>query len=280
MKIRIFHTGKVCVSPFLPFGGKNPSLLKAAGITVPKKERIWLPVSVYLIEHPKGLILIDCGWHREMSPNGVFDRHAQIRSLGSRWLYRVNQGIIETGQTAVEQLAAIGIAPANLNCVLLTHLDCDHASGLRQLRGAKRILTAPEELDGARKGLISRIRFHPRWREGVCLETFCWNGTEGPAGKSFDFFGDGSLVAVNIPGHSEGLCAIKIKNATGRFVLLFSDGGYAEKSWKEMILPGICLDKQKQYRSLEWIREQSLNPNCVASLASHDPNVRPGTIEF
>ena len=34
-------------------------------------------------------------------------------------------------------------------------------------------------------------------------------------GKSYDVLGDGSLTMVNIPGHSEGLCALKIKNAEG-----------------------------------------------------------------
>lgn len=67
MKIHVLRTGEVRVSPYLPFGGDNCSLLKASGITTPKKNWIWLPVSVYLIEHPQGLILVDTGWHRDMS---------------------------------------------------------------------------------------------------------------------------------------------------------------------------------------------------------------------
>ena len=80
IKVHVLHTGKVRVSPYLPFGG-NCSLIKATGITTPKKDWIWIPVSAYLIEHPKGLILVDCGWSREMSPNGVFDKKAQINAL-------------------------------------------------------------------------------------------------------------------------------------------------------------------------------------------------------
>lgn len=38
---------------------------------------------------------------------------------------------------------------------------------------------------------------------------------------------------VNIPGHCKGLCALKITNRDGKYVLLFSDGGYAKKSWEE-----------------------------------------------
>ena len=134
MKIHILHTGEVRVSPYLPFGGDNCSLLKASGMTTPKKDWIWLPVSVYLIEHPKGRILVDTGWHRDMSPNGVYDKKAQIKSLGSWILYHVNQGRIANGQAVDEQLATMGIKPGDLDYVLLTHLDCDHANGIVQVK--------------------------------------------------------------------------------------------------------------------------------------------------
>ena len=105
IKIHVWHTGRVCVSPALPFGGDHCNLLKASGLFGKKKDRLWLPVSVYLIEHPKGRILVDTGWHRDMSPKGTFDKHAQIKSLGSRLLYMVNQGVVPPGEAVNEQLA-------------------------------------------------------------------------------------------------------------------------------------------------------------------------------
>lgn len=80
IKIHVFHTGEVRVSPYLPFGGDHCNLLKASGITTPKEDWIWLPVSVYLIQHPKGLILVDTGWHRDMS----LDKKNQRQSL--QWI--------------------------------------------------------------------------------------------------------------------------------------------------------------------------------------------------
>lgn len=85
---------------------------------------------------------------------------------------------------------------------------------------------------------------------------------------------------VNIPGHCDGLCAIKLTNADGKFVLLFADGGYATKSWKEMITSGISLDKKMQRKSLQWIREQSLDTNCIESLETHDTDILPHTIDL
>ena len=278
MKVHVLHTGEVRVSPYLPFGGDNCNLLKASGMTTPKEDWIWLPVSVYLIEHPKGLILVDTGWHRDMSPEGVYDKAAQIKSLGSRVLYNVNQGQIPLGEAVDEQLETMGIKPADLDYVLLTHLDCDHANGLRAVKNAKHIIVAQEELDCARKNGF--IRYKKKWWEGVDLQTIEWNGTEGPVQKSFDLFGDSSIKMINIPGHCDGLCAVKITREDGRYVLLFSDGGYATKSWKEMITSGVSLDKEMQRKSLQWIREQSMDANCIESLATHDTDIKPHVIEL
>ena len=107
IKIHVLRTGEVRVSPYLPFGGDDCSLLNASGMTTPKSKWIWLPVFSFLIEHPKGLILFDTGWHREMSPEGVYDKKAQIRSLGSWFLYQINQGRIARGEAIDEQLATL-----------------------------------------------------------------------------------------------------------------------------------------------------------------------------
>lgn len=278
IKIHVLQTGEVRVSPYLPFGGDHCSLLKASGLTTPKKKWIWLPVSCYLIEHAKGKVLVDTGWHRDMSPAGVYDKKAQIKSLGSWILYHVNQGRIAEGMAVDEQLAKMGIMPSDLDYVLLTHLDCDHANGLRSVAGARNILCAPEEIECAKRN--SFVRYQKKWWEGTKLKPFSWNGTDGPANKSFDLFGDGSVKMINIPGHCDGLCAVEIRNEQGDYVLLFADGGYATKSWKEMITSGIALDKAQQRKSLEWIREKSMSEHCIESLATHDTEVLPHIIEF
>lgn len=270
IKIHVFHTGEVCVSPNLPFGGDGCSLVQASGVFEKRSDRIWVPVSAYLIEHPKGRFLVDTGWGRDMSPKGELNRNAQIRSLGSVMLYLVNQGYVPMGACVDEHLAKLGWKDTDLDAVLITHLDCDHANGLKQVRGAKKVLVSRDEMRFAKK---HPERYHKRWWRDVELTPFDWNDTQGPVGKSYDLLGDGSIQLVNIPGHTDGLFAVKVKNEEGKFVLLFSDGGYARRSWEEQISSGIASDKQLQKRSLAWIREQSMSPDCVASLANHDPEI-------
>lgn len=94
-----------------------------------------------------------------MSPNGEIDVKAQIRSFGSPILYEVNQGVVGKGECIDEQLAKMGITDDILDAVLLTHLDCDHANGLRQVKNAKQFLVSADEVRFANKP-ISRIRYH------------------------------------------------------------------------------------------------------------------------
>ncbi len=279
IKIHVFHTGKVCVAPELPFGGENCDTIKASGLLGRKKDRLWLPVSSYLIEHPNGLFLVDTGWERGMSPRGEYDPYAQIRSLGSLPLYLVNQGVIGKGECIDEQLLRLGIHTADLDAVLLTHLDCDHANGIRQVLDAKRFLVSSDELRFAKQGLQNIIRYNPIWWQDIDLAAFDWTGTEGPAFRSYDLLGDGTIKLINIPGHSDGLFAVKVSNGE-KFVLLFSDGGYSTRSWREMIISGISANKAAQKKSLAWIREESLDPNCIESLANHDPDIDPHLIEL
>ncbi|MBR3358420.1 MAG: N-acyl homoserine lactonase family protein [Solobacterium sp.] len=279
IRIHVFHTGEVCVAPDLPFGGDDCNAVKASGVFGKKEDRLWLPVSAYLIEHPKGKFLVDTGWAREMSPNGEFDKKAQIKSLGSLILYEVNQGRIGAGECIDEQLLKMGIRDSDIDAVLLTHLDCDHANGLVQVKGAKKFLVSADEVRFANK-ITNKIRYYKGWWKETPLTEFEWNDTQGPVGRSYDLLGDRSIELINIPGHADGLFAVKVKNEEGKFVLLFSDGGYARKSWEELITSGIAADKQLQKQSLAWIREQSLDPDCVESLANHDPDIQPHVIEL
>ena len=161
IKTHIFHIGKVCVAPELPFGGEHYSALKASGVLDRKSKRLWLPVSAYLIECTHGNVLFDCGWHRDMSPHGVFERRAQIRSLGSLPLYFTNQVVVESSAAIDEQLAARGVAPVDWDAVLLSHLDCDHANGLKLVADAKKILVLKDELRFAENGSpVNRIRYN------------------------------------------------------------------------------------------------------------------------
>lgn len=189
--------------------------------------------------------------------------------------FLLNQALLPNGEAAVEQLAEKNILPENLDCVILSHLHTDHASGLRQFVEAKKFLVSADELEDTKK---FPIRYAASMWDGINFETFNFEETgEGPVGKSFDLFGDGTIKLINIPGHTSGLAAMKISNGD-KFVLLFADGGYAEKSWREEIPPGTALDEELALKSLQWVAQMSKLPTCIESLANHDPDKLPHEI--
>ncbi|AME09962.1 hypothetical protein AXE85_07305 [Gemella sp. oral taxon 928] len=74
IKIHILHIGRVIVDEALSFYKKGENKIAWTGIFRSKKQQISILVSIYLIEHPKGLILIDTGWH-------INNRTHQIKNL-------------------------------------------------------------------------------------------------------------------------------------------------------------------------------------------------------
>lgn len=63
------------------------------------------------------------------------------------------------------------------------------------------------------------------------------------------------------------------------WVVLASDVGYSESSWREMILPGITTDKKAAYSSLKWLKDFSQRKDCISVIANHDLEIKPGIME-
>ena len=81
IRIHVLHCGSMLVSKAVPYGGGVNLKNARRGVFDKVADRVELPVSAYLIEHPKGKVLIDTGWSREISPEGVYDAAAVKRQL-------------------------------------------------------------------------------------------------------------------------------------------------------------------------------------------------------
>ena len=47
-----------------------------------------------------------------------------------------------------------------------------------------------------------------------------------------------------------------------------------------LVVVGIAVNKELQYKSLEWIAKMSGDEDCLESVANHDPDVIPHTIRL
>lgn len=66
IRVHVLHCGRIGVAPDLPASGQWRWPAKADARRTKADARIWLPVSAYLVEHPKGLFLVDAGLPRDL----------------------------------------------------------------------------------------------------------------------------------------------------------------------------------------------------------------------
>ena len=274
IKVRVLRCGSITVSRDA-VGGKS-FYLPASRAMTPLRERVELPVCCFLIEHPRGLVLLDTGLSRDISPKGVYSAGdaATVMSLPLSSFYRP---CLPAGQAIHEQLDALGLRPGDLDLVLLSHLDADHVCGLRHLEGARHVMCAQEDYWWSCR-TVYKLRQPKRLWLSRELETFWYKGSAiGPTLWTHDLYGDGSFMLIHLPGHTEGQFGLLLENG-GRRLLLTADAAFRRENWQELVAPGYGFNPEAQLKSLKWIREKSLEPSCLGVLASHDTELAPGLI--
>lgn len=176
-----------------------------------------------LVQHPKGTLLFDTGFGAKVA------EHFKM----TPWLMQ-NTARFEREPTVAEQLAAAGIT---LNGIVLTHSHWDHVSGLEDLPAIP-VYVTQAELDFINSG-------NPATELASTLGTKDYRVYDFPNGpylgfdRSFDFFGDGSVVLVPAPGHTPGSIFAFITASDGRRYVLIGDTAWqaegvdrpAEKPW-------------------------------------------------
>lgn len=119
----------------------------------------------------------------------------------------------------------------------MTHLHLDHVSGMSELPAAVPVYVGPGEAKTRAfmhlftQGSIDRLI----GERGPLQELHIV-----PAGDGFgvvDLFGDGSLFAVSIPGHTAGSLAFVARTPRGP-VLLTGDGSHTRWGWEHDVGPG------------------------------------------
>lgn len=278
IRIQLLRCGSIALSHEALFGGREglASVLRQAA--APRSERIELPCFCYLIEHPKGLVLVDTGVGRAFSPSGVFDAKASAALIGKPLTAYLHPSV-PPGESISEQLSSRGLMSSDLDLVLLTHLDADHVGGLHELRGAKRFLLPEDEYFWSCRTVFKARQPRALWYDPAMERRYYRGSPMGPNRWAIDLFGDESIRMVNVPGHTDGQAAILIQNG-GAFVLLAADAAFSPRNWEEKITPGFGFSREWQLKSLKWIAEMAADPACKGVLCSHDPAVAPGIISL
>jgi glyoxylase-like metal-dependent hydrolase (beta-lactamase superfamily II) len=267
LKLEIFDTGH-CVVP-------TGQVLRGAG-----REPMECHALVALIEHPAyGLTLFDTGYAQRML------------DATERWpyrLYRLTTPLRLSPELEIaRQLAERGIDPASIRRVIISHFHADHVAGLRDFPTAAIVASqaALADLPGRRgfsalgRGYLPELLPPDLRRRAQPLAPF-----KGPPlphlGPTHDFFGDGSLLLVGMPGHARGQMGALLQTDEGP-VLLAADGAWTSRSIRERHPPSrmsylITDDPRAMLATLDNLHAFSLARPDVRILPTHCPEVYAG----
>ncbi|WP_288846617.1 N-acyl homoserine lactonase family protein [uncultured Fructobacillus sp.] len=269
IKIHILRTGLVKLDKALPFHGQARNPLAFTGVFRSEVNQLILPVSSYLIEHPKGLVLIDTGWHTNI-------RQGNWQELGLQT--KINKGYLPANWAVNEQVNRFGYSTSDIDLVLMSHLHSDHASGLKLVKDAKKIMVSSEEWNVANK--LPLVYLPGEW-QNINIDTYEYNRQGiGAFNRYYDVFGDGSLLQLYTPGHTSGMSATLVRGIDNKYIILAADTGYTKESWQHMITPGVCTSRSKAITSLGWLANLSHDSNCLDIIINHDPDEFERMIEL
>ncbi len=226
--------------------GKIDAKLK---IITGEEGRVTLPITSWLIEHPKGLVLFDNGMHQGL-------QHDTTRLGRTAEAFTPDY---HPGEEVSARLTGRDIRPSDIDLMIFSHLHFDHAGGTAEIPDARIIVNRAEWEAGHDSELIEGGVYDPvDYDHGHDVEQ-----VDG----SHDVFGDGSLICIPTPGHTPGHQALRVELESGP-VVLTGDCVYFQRMLDEMLVPRFGHDTDQQRQSM--VELARLRDDGCKMLYGHD----------
>jgi len=174
----------------------------------PSKQAGQLVCHCLLIESEEGLILVD---------TGIGERLA-TKSRGES--FQLIKPLYQPAETALSQILGLGYQREDVRHVILTHLDMDHAGGLREFPDAQVHIFGPELRAALEPADMSeRLRYRQaQWAHDVDWVSHeltggdQWFGFESV--RSMSKISDDVLL-IPLAGHTRGHIGVAVRSADG-----------------------------------------------------------------
>lgn len=169
---------------------------------------------------------------------------------------------IRAGKPLASQLASLGVEPAAIAHLALSHFHMDHA-GNANLFPAATVYLQQVEHDAAFGPMAARFGFRPvdyaglRHNRKVLLH------------GDHDVFGDGSVVILSTPGHTPGHQSLLVRLPKTGTLVLSGDLAHFRGNWDARRVPASNFDRAATLQSMARI-EALLVERSVTLVIHHD----------
>lgn len=214
-----------------------------------------LTSSCYLIRHGDQTMIWDTGLPaalKGVTPTSSGDMSATV------------------SRTLDEQLAELGIKPDDIDFVGVSHLHFDHIGQLDLFRKAT-LLIGKGDWD-----LLNAKPADPRVNTVPFKHWLDSGQDKGAAGKSEavdgdkDIFGDGSVVMLDMPGHTPGHHSLLVRLKNKGPVLLTGDLAHFAENYASNGVPGFNTDRADTLASLDRFKKIAANLKATV-IIQHEP---------
>jgi N-acyl homoserine lactone hydrolase len=198
--------------------------------------------SCYLIRHGDQIMVWDTGLPAE-TKNKPMDENGMVASID---------------RTLADQLGQLGVKPADVGVLGISHMHGDHIGQAAQFTNARLVVG---------KGDFDRLAGRPE----DSLKG--WRGTGKQvtlATADVDVFGDGSVVALHLPGHTPDHLALLVKLASGP-VLLTGDLYHTTIARQKRAVPGFNTSREQTLQSMDKFEKLAKDTGAKV-IIQHEPN--------
>ncbi len=234
-------------------------------------DRVEVPVTWFLIEHPRGNVLIDGGCPAAAGIDDTAHWGAAVTEIFGMRCH------MEPEQACVPTLERNGIDPASVRYILQTHLHSDHLGAISSIsefpnagvvasRAEWEYSRAPDDFAApayVRKDLDQAIPW-------ILIE----DDEDG-----HDLFGDGAIRMYQSPGHSYGHLSFLVELPETGAILVTGDACDTADHWNELAMPGFALSNRMAWRSVRRLRRLAERSEALV-IFSHDseqwPTIKQG----
>jgi glyoxylase-like metal-dependent hydrolase (beta-lactamase superfamily II) len=187
-----------------------------------------LAVLVHWVHHPRfGDFLIDTGFDDSFAKHPPYGNYTGAMQLFNRANRVTNSQ--QPGEDLSTQLAHLKIRP---RAVFFTHLHPDHTGGAPALDAQTEFTFGKQEASFLARAAVAN---HFRNKSRFSTLDFSNAPRMGPLGPGIDLFGDGSLWAISVPGHTDDDVAYLVNGPQP--TLLTGDACHFEWAFKADVAP-------------------------------------------